>query len=85
MFLQVRANLRSRGPLLIQARRHYRFHRVCRRKCCRNPAARQVDGRADPVIYPTPDQQQRLFVQLEDSPEQSRAITRMWQRFKTGQ
>jgi putrescine transport system substrate-binding protein len=39
----------------------------------------------DTIIYPTPDQQQRLFVQLEDSPAQSRAITRMWQKFKTGQ
>jgi putrescine transport system substrate-binding protein len=40
---------------------------------------------ADPAIYPPPDQQQRLFVQLEDPPEQSRAITRIWQKFKTGQ
>jgi putrescine transport system substrate-binding protein len=40
---------------------------------------------SDPVIYPPRDQQQRLFVQAEDSPEQSRAITRLWQKFKTGQ
>ena len=40
---------------------------------------------ADTIIYPTPDQQQRLFVQLEDSPEQARAITRIWQKFKTAQ
>jgi putrescine transport system substrate-binding protein len=40
---------------------------------------------ADTIIYPTPDQQQRLFVQLEDSPEQVRAITRIWQKFKTAQ
>jgi putrescine transport system substrate-binding protein len=40
---------------------------------------------ADTVVYPTRDQQQRLFVQTEDSPEQSRAITRIWQRFKTSQ
>jgi putrescine transport system substrate-binding protein len=40
---------------------------------------------ADTIIYPTPDQQQRLFMQLEDSPEQMRAITRIWQRFKTAQ
>jgi putrescine transport system substrate-binding protein len=40
---------------------------------------------SDPMIFPTPEQQQRLFVQSEDSPEQSRAITRIWQRFKTGQ
>jgi len=40
---------------------------------------------ADPIVYPPRDQQQRLFVQSEDSPEQSRAITRLWQKFKTGQ
>ncbi len=40
---------------------------------------------ADPVIYPPPDVQQRLFVETEDSPEQSRTITRIWQKFKTGQ
>ncbi len=39
----------------------------------------------DPGIYPTPDQMQRLKVQLADSPEQTRAITRIWQKFKTGQ
>jgi putrescine transport system substrate-binding protein len=40
---------------------------------------------ADPAVYPSGDEQSRLFVQLVDSPEQSRAITRIWQRFKTGQ
>jgi putrescine transport system substrate-binding protein len=40
---------------------------------------------ADGAIYPTPAQQERLFVQWEPSPEQSRTITRIWQRFKTGQ
>jgi putrescine transport system substrate-binding protein len=40
---------------------------------------------ADTIIYPPRDQQQRLFVQSEDSPEQSRAITRIWQKFKTAQ
>jgi putrescine transport system substrate-binding protein len=39
----------------------------------------------DPGIYPTPEQQQRLVVQLSDSAEQTRAITRVWQKFKTGQ
>jgi putrescine transport system substrate-binding protein len=39
----------------------------------------------DPGIYPTPEQMQRLKVQLADSPEQTRAITRVWQKFKTGQ
>jgi len=40
---------------------------------------------ADPAVYPPADRQRRLFVQTEDSPEQARAITRLWQRFKTGQ
>jgi len=40
---------------------------------------------ADATVYPPPDQQRRLFVQMEDSPERSRAITRIWQRFKTAQ
>jgi putrescine transport system substrate-binding protein len=39
---------------------------------------------ADTAVYPPPDQLQRLFVQMEDSPDQSRAITRLWQKFKTG-
>jgi hypothetical protein len=40
---------------------------------------------ADEIVYPPPDQQRRLFVQTEDSPDQSRLITRLWQKFKTGQ
>lgn len=39
----------------------------------------------DPGIYPTPEMQKKLTVQLGDSPEQTRAITRVWQKFKTGQ
>lgn len=39
----------------------------------------------DPVIYPTPEERKRLSVQLADSSDQTRAITRAWQRFKTGQ
>ncbi len=39
----------------------------------------------DPAIYPTPDIRKRLSVQLADSADQTRAITRVWQRFKTGQ
>lgn len=39
----------------------------------------------DPIIYPTPDDRKRLSVQLADSSDQTRAITRVWQRFKTGQ
>ena len=39
----------------------------------------------DPGIYPTAEQRQKLALQLADSPEQTRAITRVWQKFKTGQ
>ncbi len=44
-----------------------------------------ADVKEDPGIYPTPEQIQRLSVQLADSAEQTRAITRVWQEFKTGQ
>lgn len=40
---------------------------------------------ADAMVYPSAEEQRRLFVQTEDSPQQSRAITRIWQRFKTAQ
>lgn len=40
---------------------------------------------ADPAVYPPPDVQRRLFVQTEDSAQQARAITRLWQKFKTAQ
>jgi len=39
----------------------------------------------DPGIYPPPEVMQKLAVQLADSPEQTRALTRVWQKFKTGQ
>jgi putrescine transport system substrate-binding protein len=39
----------------------------------------------DPGIYPPPAQLEKLVVQQADSSEQTRAITRMWQKFKTGQ
>src|SRR6266702_1593680 len=39
----------------------------------------------DPGIYPPPEQRQKLAVQLADSADQTRAITRIWQKFKTGQ
>src|SRR5277367_7123393 len=45
----------------------------------------QSSVKDDPGIYPTAEQMQRLKVQLADSPEQTRAITRVWQKFKTGQ
>jgi len=40
---------------------------------------------SDTAVYPTREEQARLFVQGVDSPEQSRAITRLWQKFKSGQ
>jgi putrescine transport system substrate-binding protein len=39
----------------------------------------------DPEIYPPPELRAKLAVQLADSPEQTRVITRMWEKFKTGQ
>jgi putrescine transport system substrate-binding protein len=45
----------------------------------------RADVKEDPAIYPTPEQLPRLSVQLADSAEQTRAITRVWQEFKTGQ
>jgi putrescine transport system substrate-binding protein len=41
--------------------------------------------RDDPGIYPPAEQRQKLAVQLADSTDQTRAITRVWQKFKTGQ
>ena len=41
--------------------------------------------RDDPGIYPPVEQQKQLAVQLADSADQTRAITRVWQKFKTGQ
>jgi putrescine transport system substrate-binding protein len=40
---------------------------------------------SDPAAFPTPDQKKRLVALTEDTPEQTRAITRLWQKFKTGQ
>jgi len=40
---------------------------------------------ANTTIYPTAKEQDRLFTLAEVSNEQSRTITRIWQRFKTGQ
>jgi putrescine transport system substrate-binding protein len=38
----------------------------------------------DPAIYPPPELRAKLAVQLADTAEQTRAITRIWQKFKTG-
>jgi putrescine transport system substrate-binding protein len=52
-------------------------------------AAAQVlvspEVRADPGIYPTAQQMKTLVLQGQDSPEQTRALTRLWQKFKTGE
>jgi len=45
----------------------------------------KADVKGDPRIYPPADQREKLAVQLADSAEQTRAITRVWQKFKTGQ
>jgi putrescine transport system substrate-binding protein len=45
----------------------------------------QAAVKDDPGIYPPPEQRQKLAVQLADSSDQTRAITRVWQKFKTGQ
>jgi putrescine transport system substrate-binding protein len=39
----------------------------------------------DTATYPTLAQREFLFTQSESTPEQARAITRLWQKFKTGQ
>ena len=41
--------------------------------------------KSDSGIYPTPDMLPKLSVQLADSADQTSAITRVWQKFKTGQ
>ncbi len=41
--------------------------------------------KSDPAIYPPREQREKLAVQLADSADQTRAITRIWQKFKTGQ
>jgi putrescine transport system substrate-binding protein len=43
------------------------------------------DVKADPGIYPTPEIMERLKVQKADAPQQARLVTRVWQKFKTGQ
>jgi putrescine transport system substrate-binding protein len=43
------------------------------------------DVKADPGIYPTEQIMARLKVQTADSAGQARLVTRVWQKFKTGQ
>jgi putrescine transport system substrate-binding protein len=40
--------------------------------------------RHDPAVYPPPELRDRLAGFLSDTPEQNRAITRLWQAFKSG-
>ena len=40
---------------------------------------------ADAAIYPTIEQRRRLFLPPEETPELARALTRLWQKFKTAQ
>ena len=59
-----------------------------RRYATANAAAQplvQPAVRDDPGIYPPLELRQKLAVQLADTPDQTRAITRVWQKFKTGQ
>lgn len=59
-----------------------------RRYATANSAAKpllQAGVREDPGIYPPAESRRKLVVQLADSAEQTRAITRVWQKFKTGQ
>ena len=39
----------------------------------------------DPRIYPPAELREKLAIQMADSAQQTRAITRGWQKFKTGQ
>jgi putrescine transport system substrate-binding protein len=45
----------------------------------------QAAVKDDPRIYPPANLREKLTVQTADSAEQTRAITRVWQKFKTGQ
>jgi putrescine transport system substrate-binding protein len=40
---------------------------------------------ADPTVYFPAEVQKRLIAETEETPEQARAFTRIWQKFKTGQ
>jgi putrescine transport system substrate-binding protein len=60
------------------------FKRYANANAAAQPLVRP-EVKNDAGIYPTPEQQQKLSVQLADSAEQTRAITRIWQKFKTGQ
>jgi putrescine transport system substrate-binding protein len=44
----------------------------------------QPSVKDDPAIYPPSELRAKLAVQLADTAEQTRAITRVWQKFKTG-
>jgi len=52
-----------------------------------SPATALLDSsvKSDPIVYPPAESIARLSPWPEYTPEQTRAITRMWQKFKTGQ
>jgi putrescine transport system substrate-binding protein len=60
------------------------FKRYANANAAAQPFVQQA-VRDDPGIYPPAELRQKLAVQLADSADQTRAITRMWQKFKTGQ
>jgi putrescine transport system substrate-binding protein len=60
------------------------FKRYANANTAAQPLVQQA-VRDDPGIYPSAEMRQKLAVQLADSADQTRAITRMWQKFKTGQ
>jgi putrescine transport system substrate-binding protein len=60
------------------------FKRYANANAASNPLV-LASVKNDPGIYPPPEQRQKLAVQLADSADQTRAITRVWQKFKTGQ
>jgi putrescine transport system substrate-binding protein len=50
-----------------------------------NAAAKPLASvKNDPGIYPTPELLPKLTAQLADSDDQTRAITRVWEKFKAG-
>jgi len=43
-----------------------------------------ADVKGNPNVFPTPDMMKKLVVDLPESPEFTRALTRTWTRFRTG-
>jgi len=64
-------------------RRYIDFKRYANAICKRSHCSILV--RDDPAIYPREGQQEKLAVQLADSSDQTRAITRVWPKVQDGQ